>query len=68
MMLGVASILGVLMIFLRHEVAYPLVLVWAFVGIWVKHSDTPLVATSALVLAVVLFILTLGRWIIAKGK
>lgn len=67
-MLGVASVLGVLMIFLRHEVAYPLVLVWAFVGIWVKHGGTPLVATSALILAIVLFVLTSGRWIVSKIK
>jgi hypothetical protein len=62
-MLGVASLLGVLMIFLRKEVAYPLVLVWAFVGIWVKHGNTPLVAVTALVLALVLAVLALGRWI-----
>ena len=62
-MLGVASLLGVLMIFLRKEVAYPLVLVWAFVGIWVKHGNTPLVATTALVMAIVLAVLALGRWI-----
>lgn len=67
-MLGVASLLGVLMIFLRHEIAYPLVLVWAFIGIWVKHSDTPLVSTTALVLAAALFILALGRWILSKFK
>jgi len=67
-MLGVASLLGVLMIFLRHEVAYPLVLVWAFIGIWVKHVDTPLVAITALVLAIALFVLALGRWIVSKVK
>jgi hypothetical protein len=67
-MLGVASLLGVLMIFLRHEIAYPLVLVWAFIGIWVKHSDTSLVSTTALVLAAALFILALGRWILSKFK
>ncbi len=67
-MLGVASVLGVLMIFLRHEVAYPLVLVWAFIGIWVKHSGTPLVSITALVLAIVLFILAIGRRIISKAK
>ncbi len=67
-MLSVASLLGVLMIFLRHEVTYPLVLVWAFIGIWVKHGDTPLVAIIALVLAIALFVLTLGRWIVSKDK
>lgn len=67
-MLGVATLLGVLMIFLRREVAYPLVLVWAFVGIWMKHSWTPLVATTALVAAVVLGVLTLGRLVYSAAK
>jgi translocator protein len=58
-MLAVASLLGVLMIFLRREVAYPLVLVWAFVGIWVKHGAVPLVAITALTLAIILASLTL---------
>lgn len=65
-MLAVASLLGVLMIFIRKEIAYPLVLVWAFIGIWIKHSGTPLVATTALVLAIVLAVLTFGR-LLLKG-
>ena len=67
-MLAVASILGVLMIFFRREVAYPLVLSWAFVGIWVKHGDVPLVAITALAAAVTLAILALGRWIFSRLK
>ena len=62
-MLAVAALLGGLMIFLRKEVAYPLVLVWAFVGIWVMQAGTPLVAWSALVGAVVLGVLIVGRWV-----
>jgi hypothetical protein len=64
-LLAVATLLGVLMIFLRKEVAYPLVLVWAFVGIWVKQAATPLVATTALVAAILLAVLALGRWAMA---
>ncbi len=67
-MLGVASLLGLLMIFLRREVAYPLVLVWAFVGIWVKHGSTPLVAITALVLAITLSVFTFGRMLLVKRK
>lgn len=67
-LLGVASLLGVLMIFLRKEVAYPLVLVWAFVGIWVKQGATPLVAITALVGAILLGVLALGRWVVGKLK
>ncbi len=61
-LLAVATVLGLLMIFLRREVAYPLVLVWAFIGIWVKQSANPLVATTALVAAIVLGVLALGWW------
>lgn len=31
----------------RGDVAYMLVIVWAFAGIAVKHADTPVVATAA---------------------
>ncbi len=65
-MLAVATLLGVLMIILRKEVAYPLVLVWAFVGIWVKHGSVPLVATTALVAAILLGVLSFGRLIISR--
>ena len=67
-MLAVAALLGGLMIFLRKEVAYPLVLVWAFVGIWVMQAATPLVAWSALISAVVLGVLALGRWIVSAVR
>ncbi len=63
-MLAVAALLGVLMIFLRREAAYPLVLVWAFVGIWVKHGEAPLVAITALTLAIILASLTLIRGVL----
>jgi len=61
-MLLIAGVLGVLMILRRKELAYPLVLTWAFVGIWVKQGEVPLVATTALVGAILLAVLTLGRW------
>ena len=63
-MLVVASVLGVLMIFTRKEIAYPLVLTWAFIGIWVKQSQTPVVAITALVGAIFLAVLAVGRGII----
>lgn len=62
-MLAVATLLGVLMIFLRRDVAYPLVLVWAFVGIWVKQGEVPLVASTALGAAILLGVLAVGRFI-----
>lgn len=66
-MLVVASVLGVLMIFTRKEVAYPLVLTWAFVGIWVKQSQSPVVANTALIGAILLAVLALGRWVMRRS-
>jgi len=67
-LLGVAGLLGILMIFLRKEAAYPAVLVWAFIGIWVKQSEMPMVAMTALVGAIVLGVLALGRLVAGRFK
>ena len=45
--LGIASAVGLT----RGDVAYMLVIVWAYVGIAVKHGGTPVVATAAWVTA-----------------
>jgi hypothetical protein len=37
----------------RGDVAYVLVIVWAFVGIAAKHADTPIVSVTAALMAVV---------------
>ncbi len=54
-MLVVSSVLGFLMARTRRDAAYLLVLVWAFVGIAVKQAAAPVVAGSAIVLALVAF-------------
>lgn len=46
-MLAIASVLGLLMIFREADVAYSLVLIWAFIGIANKQSFEPLVAIGA---------------------
>jgi translocator protein len=47
--------LGIAMTFLRHEVAYPLVLVWAYIGIWSRQAlSSPVVGMTALLGAGVL--------------
>jgi TspO/MBR family len=46
-MLVVAGLLGAAMSLTRTDVAYQLVLVWAFIGIAIKQSDTPVVANAA---------------------
>jgi benzodiazapine receptor len=53
----VATGLGITLIFTRREVAFPLVLVWAFAGIYVKQAATPVVAIIAAVLALLILVL-----------
>lgn len=47
--LAAGVVISVLMTLTRADIAYSLVLVWAYIGIAVKHSSTPLVAISALI-------------------
>lgn len=42
----------------RGDVAYTLVIAWAFAGIGVKHAGTPVVATAAWVMTVVVALMT----------
>jgi len=46
-MLAVAVLLAWLMAITRRDVAYLLVLVWAFIGIATKHAGTPVVSNAA---------------------
>jgi benzodiazapine receptor len=46
-MLVAAAVIASAVSITRGDVAYVLVIVWAFVGIAVKHSDTPLIAILA---------------------
>ncbi len=55
-MIGVGTVLALAFSWLRADIGFVAVFVWAFVGIYVKHSDTPLVAWTALAAAVVLVI------------
>jgi tryptophan-rich sensory protein len=57
----VAAGLGAAMIFLRREVAYPLVLAWAFVGIAVRQSGAPVVVVTAALGAAAMLGLLLAR-------
>jgi hypothetical protein len=60
-MLGVASLLGVLMTTTRQDAAYLFVLVWAFVGIAIKQTSAPVVVASAWVAAAFMFGLAILR-------
>lgn len=60
-MLAAATLITLAVSFTRGDIAYVLVIVWAFAGIAVKHSDTLLVAISAWVGAgLVLLSLAIG--------
>jgi benzodiazapine receptor len=56
-MLAAAVVIGGAVSLTRGDVAYAAVLIWAFVGIAVKHSATPIVSIAAWVAAVVTLIL-----------
>jgi hypothetical protein len=48
----------------RGDIAYGLVIVWAFVGIAVKHAGTPMVSTAVwIATAAVAIITVLGAWL-----
>lgn len=58
-MLAIAAVLGLFFGLRLRDAAYVLVLAWAFAGIWVKQSATPVVAWTAAVLAVVMAVVAL---------
>lgn len=55
-MLSVATAVAGLIAYYRQDIAYMLVLVWAFVGIRVEQSDTPQVANAAYLAAAIVAI------------
>ncbi len=65
-MLAVGAGLGLAMAWLRRDVAYVLVLIWAYVGIWAKQASTPPVAQMALLLAVVLAVA--AAWALRQAR
>ena len=50
-MLAAGVVISAIMSLTRADIAYSLVLVWAYIGIAVKHSSTPIVSSSALITA-----------------
>jgi benzodiazapine receptor len=66
-MLAVATVLAVAMSLTRRDVAYVLVIVWAFVGIAVKQAATPLVSWAAWILAVAA-LLALGLGVLRRAS
>ena len=50
-MLAIATLVGGAMSFTRGDIAYAAVLIWAFIGIALKHPDTAVVANAAWIAA-----------------
>ncbi len=69
-MLAVAVLLASMMALTRRDAAYLLVLVWAFIGIALKHAAPPIVAISAWAATgiVVLLVLILAGRLLRQGR
>jgi hypothetical protein len=61
-MLVIATVIGLVFAWLRRDVAYVAVLVWAFAGIAVKHSAVTLVAGASIGAAALLAVVAVIGW------
>lgn len=68
-MLGAATVIASLVALTRGDVAFMLVIIWAFVGIAVKQAGTPVVAISAWVATVAIIVmLVIGTIVHRKAR
>ena len=67
-MLIIAAGLGVAMAVTRRDIAYLLVLVWAFAGIGVKQASEPLVATTAWIVTALMIVMIFYALFARKGQ
>jgi benzodiazapine receptor len=67
-MIAVATVLGLLMLVRERDIAYTLVLVWAFVGIGMKFADVPELAQVAYFAAALLALVSLVVFVQKKRK
>ena len=71
-MLAAGVIISAIMSLTRADIAYSLVLVWAYIGIAIQHNDTPVVANSALIAAglimVILIIVLIRKYRMQGAK
>lgn len=65
-MLVAGAVITAAVIFTRGDVAYVLVIIWAFAGIAVKHAATATVATPAWLLAALLAMLGAVGWFLRR--
>lgn len=52
LMLAAATVISGIMSFTRADIAYTLVLIWAFIGITVKHQDVMMISAGAFMTAI----------------
>ncbi len=67
-MIGVATVIGLLMIHRRNAVAYPSVLIWAFIGIRLRPEQVEVVGTAAGAAAFILLIYITLRMLRARQQ
>jgi len=67
-MLAVATTVGGLVSFSRGDIAYAAVLIWAFVGIAVKHGDSSTVSTAAWVATVATAVLLIAGMVVHRRR
>jgi benzodiazapine receptor len=58
-MLAVALVVAILMTITRADVAYLLVLAWAFAGIGMKHADNAIVSTTSWIATAIVLVLVI---------
>jgi hypothetical protein len=61
-MLAAATVIGAAFAWLRRDVAYVAVLIWAFLGIAVKHSENQFVWGASILAALILAVLVAIAW------
>ncbi len=67
-MLIAGAIITSLVILTRGDIAYGLVIVWAFIGIAVKQASTPLVANTAWVMTILVALLLVVGFILGRRR
>lgn len=58
-MMMVSAVITTIIIIQRHDIAYTLIIVWAFVAISIRQINIPLIAAGGVVMAIALILLSL---------
>ncbi|MFP4395302.1 MAG: TspO/MBR family protein [Anaerolineales bacterium] len=67
-MLVIAGGIASAVTFTRGDIAYMLVILWAFVGIAVKHTDVPVVAAATWIVTALLALALIGAVVLERRK